>query len=693
MSGYALCLILVLTALESFCKATENVQGLNKESEEEHNPLTEDKSHLTEHKDDEGREEHKINEEDENVSFGNETYVFNKQDEKRELYKANVLSSSFDKVATAGVLIDKSYVIKEMFKVKKKVILLTRPPRWGKSLTLDMIKAFLDVEVDNMGSKIAPSLLTKPKMFHGSSYDVDNIGYKRLKVSNSGICKKMCEYPVIHLDLGDIDGYNESQILWNMYDKIDEVFQKQFPYLNETNFLNGLSEENDIKLRLERFTGRGTVEYSEFKKSITFLSNVLSKIYNNDPVILIDNYDKSLLNLYLKYGPNHESSVTLRKALEDLLKKTLRHNPHVRKAFVTGVFPCAKYDLLNKVDLLDSNVFNQYFDTLGPMLLPDFYVQIHWCVQQSNEELAKAGATNLENLVIHNAAKFSPVTWQVTCDALVAMFGTSVPHELLSWSPSDENNTVDEKHGELEPVHVTKTVAQFQALLIRSRVQLELIRTVDNILFYPVTSRKEDEETLALAQADLLHREHLITGNTSTHHQQEEEQGVFRSLTCEHLMSLVDCLLETHRFAKTFNSNHEQRNRLWKAGYNCKEKPNLLPQETQSLACVLRILFKMSAAEQMRSEWHRIEARLISVNNEALEYFLSLQYETHRDAWTTLLLLILTKILKMADDKFRVHTGAYYPRLCDLMCFDLKPELRSVLRKYFLRLGTVYGVL
>uniref|UniRef100_A0A8D8U3T9 AAA-ATPase-like domain-containing protein n=1 Tax=Cacopsylla melanoneura TaxID=428564 RepID=A0A8D8U3T9_9HEMI len=361
MSGYALCLILVLTALESFCKATENVQGLNKESEEEHNPLTEDKSHLTEHKDDEGREEHKINEEDENVSFGNETYVFNKQDEKRELYKANVLSSSFDKVATAGVLIDKSYVIKEMFKVKKKVILLTRPPRWGKSLTLDMIKAFLDVEVDNMGSKIAPSLLTKPKMFHGSSYDVDNIGYKRLKVSNSGICKKMCEYPVIHLDLGDIDGYNESQILWNMYDKIDEVFQKQFPYLNETNFLNGLSEENDIKLRLERFTGRGTVEYSEFKKSITFLSNVLSKIYNNDPVILIDNYDKSLLNLYLKYGPNHESSVTLRKALEDLLKKTLRHNPHVRKAFVTGVFPCAKYDLLNKVDLLDSNVFNQYF--------------------------------------------------------------------------------------------------------------------------------------------------------------------------------------------------------------------------------------------------------------------------------------------------------------------------------------------
>lgn len=346
------------------------------------------------------------------------------------------------------------------------------------------------------------------------------------------------------------------------------------------------------------------------------------------------------------------------------------------------------------------NVFNQYFDVLGPMLLSDFYAQIHWCVQQCNEELAKAGATNLESLVIHNAAKFSNDTWQVTCSALVSMFATSVPSVLLTWNPDQEDSSDVKQQRDDTPVSrvhseetsISKTAHQFQILLIKSRVQLELIRTVDNILFYPVTSRKEDEETLALAQADLLHREQLTSNVGSQHHQQEEEQGVFRSLTYEHLSMLVQCLLETHRFAKSFNSNHEQRNRLWKAGYNHKEKPNLLAQETSSLACVLRILFKMSQAEQLRHSWSRVETQLIAVNTEALLYFLSLQYEMHRDAWTSLLLLILTKILKMPDDKFRVHTRAYYPHLCDLMCFDLKPELRSVLRKYFLRLGTVYSV-
>ena len=40
----------------------------------------------------------------------------------------------------------------------------------------------------------------------------------------------------------------------------------------------------------------------------------------------------------------------------------------------------------------------------------------------------------------------------------------------------------------------------FSALLIKCVVQLELIQTIDNIVFFPTTSRKEDAENLAAAQ-------------------------------------------------------------------------------------------------------------------------------------------------------------------------------------------------
>lgn len=45
-----------------------------------------------------------------------------------------------------------------------------------------------------------------------------------------------------------------------------------------------------------------------------------------------------------------------------------------------------------------------------------------------------------------------------------------------------------------------------------------------------------------------------------------QDQGMYRYLTSEQLFKLLDCLLESHRFGKAFNSNNEQRTLLWKAG-------------------------------------------------------------------------------------------------------------------------------
>ena len=45
-----------------------------------------------------------------------------------------------------------------------------------------------------------------------------------------------------------------------------------------------------------------------------------------------------------------------------------------------------------------------------------------------------------------------------------------------------------------------------------------------------------------------------------------QDQGMYRYLTSEQLFKLLDCLLESHRFAKAFNSSNEQRTTLWKAG-------------------------------------------------------------------------------------------------------------------------------
>lgn len=51
-------------------------------------------------------------------------------------------------------------------------------------------------------------------------------------------------------------------------------------------------------------------------------------------------------------------------------------------------------------------------------------------------------------------------------------------------------------------------------------------------------------------------------------------------------------------------------------GFKGGAKPNLLQQETQSLACVLRVLFKMAGDENRRNAWAAVQGRLIAVCKE-----------------------------------------------------------------------------
>uniref|UniRef100_A0A8C9W5R1 ARF guanine nucleotide exchange factor 2 n=1 Tax=Scleropages formosus TaxID=113540 RepID=A0A8C9W5R1_SCLFO len=321
------------------------------------------------------------------------------------------------------------------------------------------------------------------------------------------------------------------------------------------------------------------------------------------------------------------------------------------------------------------------------VLLADILAQLQWCVQQDNEQLARSGINCLDNLVILNGEKFSQDVWDLTCACMLEIFQSTSPLALLTWRPAgQEDETGDCKHmvSALSAVRCTVfsflyTIKLFSCLLIKCVVQLELIQTIDNIVFYPATSKKEDAENMAAAQG--------VEGSDPA-----QEQGMYRYLSPQHLFKLLDCLLQSHTFARDFNSNNEQRTALWRAGFKGKSKPNLLKQETSSLACSLRILFRMYSDPRLQHAWPDIQTRLLLVCSEALAYFITLTSESHREAWTSLLLLLLTRTLRLSDEKFKPHASCYYPHLCEMMQFDLIPELRAVLRRFFLRIGSVFQI-
>ncbi|KAG8195440.1 hypothetical protein JTE90_013892 [Oedothorax gibbosus] len=416
------------------------------------------------------------------------------------------------------------------------------------------------------------------------------------------------------------------------------------------------------------------------------------------------------------------------------------------------------------------DVFTQFYDVLGNLLLEDMYTYLQWCVRQDNEQLARSGTNCLENLVISNGTKFSNERWDQTCRCIIEIFNLTLPVSLLSWeghlnenkevpySPgglfnssnvsldkpnkeangsfSDDGNNQEyndenigkeiplenneqnisfgqdekpdnyqnvespQKFRPSEPEGTRVSISSSKKILvdgpsktdkntdellfslkIKCIVHLELIQTIDDIIFFPATSRKDDEKNLIAAKAEIR------SGNDSnpSDSSQVEEQGMYAFLSSPQLLELVDCLMESHRFAKEFNSNHEQRNMLWKLGFCKNVKPDLLIQECHSLACSLRILFRMYTDDGKQDSWPDVGRKLVTICCEALQYYLGLEVEKQRNSWTSLVLLILSRVNQLEDKRFCIHAAAYYPTLSEMIVHENIPELRAVLKRFFIR--------
>ena len=67
----------------------------------------------------------------------------------------------------SDLLVDKSLLIKEFLEDSAKVVLVTRPRRWGKSLNMDMLGRFLAIEVDAQGGPLPQAACLNHKLFAG----------------------------------------------------------------------------------------------------------------------------------------------------------------------------------------------------------------------------------------------------------------------------------------------------------------------------------------------------------------------------------------------------------------------------------------------------------------------------------------------------------------------------------------------
>ena len=223
--------------------------------------------------------------------------------------------------------VDKTLFIRELLEKKGDVSLFTRPRRFGKTLTLSMLKYFFE----NTGNEEK----------NGQNRNL----FEGLAICSAGdiYTEQMGKYPVISISLKSAKQPDFSQAFYAVQEAVSQVYKLHEPFLDKMN-LNPQEE-----LRYIRMT-RMEAAREECNTSLRFLSECLYKVYKSKVIILLDEYDVPLENAYFS-GFYNEMAEFVRSLLESALKT----NPYLEFAVITGCLRISKESIFTGLNNLDIN--------------------------------------------------------------------------------------------------------------------------------------------------------------------------------------------------------------------------------------------------------------------------------------------------------------------------------------------------
>ena len=239
-----------------------------------------------------------------------------------------------------GYFVDKTLMIQELLESNAKVILFTRPRRFGKTLNQFMIRRFFEDEITEKGEKV------------DNGYLFDGLAITRC---GEEIMQHQQRYPVIFMTLKSARQDTYALSYMELKKRISEEY-KRHKYV-----LQGETLTMDEKKRYEAVSAIAD-DASLYTDALGFLSACLARYHGTNTIILIDEYDVPLENAYL-HGFYDEMIGFIRSLFESALKT----NPYLEKGIITGCLRISKESIftgLNNLEV-DSVLHTRYADSFG----------------------------------------------------------------------------------------------------------------------------------------------------------------------------------------------------------------------------------------------------------------------------------------------------------------------------------------
>lgn len=224
----------------------------------------------------------------------------------------------FEKVITENnFYIDKTMFIREWWENKDDVTLLTRPRRFGKTLTMDMLEKFFSVKYANRGDLFEGLDIWREEKYRRlqGTYPVISLSFASIKETCFRNCRRKISYLLVNL-YSDNEFLLESGILTSS----EKLFFKRVSVdMGDVEIANALNE----------------------------LSKYLCRYYGKKVIILLDEYDTPMQEAYM-----HGYWGELVEFIRGIFNATFKTNPYLERAVMTGITRVSKESIFSDLNNL-----------------------------------------------------------------------------------------------------------------------------------------------------------------------------------------------------------------------------------------------------------------------------------------------------------------------------------------------------
>ncbi len=233
--------------------------------------------------------------------------------------------------------IDKSPFIKVVLENDADVLLLTRPRRFGKTLFMDSLGCFLEIDPEFPGcSKKNAELFSGLKILEDKEFCSAHMG----------------QFPVVSLSFKEIQDNN----FWDAYQSFASFVSSaagRYNFLLESSRLDANEKERLAKYQSLDFVSE-IKNKSLLKTFLKDIINFLGKHFDRKVIVLVDEYDVPLSKA-AKYGYYEDMLPLVRGFLSDALKPNLGEVSYLKKAVLTGCLRVGKESIFTDLNNFSLN--------------------------------------------------------------------------------------------------------------------------------------------------------------------------------------------------------------------------------------------------------------------------------------------------------------------------------------------------